>query len=376
MNGAKRATRLAIFIGGFGLACWAPMVPFAAQRLQADSATLGSILLCLGLGALIGMFAAGAGVARKGLRVTVVAGALGVVVALPMLALTMAHAYLLAASLLLLGAACGVVDVAANIHGIEVQDAAGVPLMSGFHGLYSIGGLVGTAGMTLAIGMGVSITTAAFVASAVMLAAIVAAASGFLPTRKAAEATGFVMPRGIVVVIGLLLFTIFLVEGAVLDWGAILLSDFKGVDVSRAGIGYTVFSLATTVSRLSGDWLVARLGSRALLLHGVVMAGGGLAVAALVASPAVALLGIAVAGLAAGNVAPILVTAAGRQKVMPASDAVAATSMVAYLGVLLGPALIGYASHFIGLPATLLALGVLTAASVVAVPAVVARTGP
>lgn len=374
IRSAKISTRLAFFIGGFGIACWAPMVPYAAQRLQADSAVLGSILLCLGLGALIGMPAAGGIVAKKGPRVSVITGAIGLIVALPLLA-TMTSPYLLALSLALLGASVGAVDVAANVHGTEVQNAAKTPLMSGFHGLYSIGGLVGATGMTLAIGAGLSVAMAALIASAVILVALVCAVSGFLTLHKAADHPVFVVPKGVVVVIGILLFTIFLAEGAVLDWGAILLTKHKGVDVSRSGIGYTVFALALTIARLFGDWFVSRAGAKAVLFIGIAVTGIGLAVAAIAQPFFLVLAGIGLAGLAAGNVVPILLTAAGRQKVMPAANAIAATSTLGYLGILMGPALIGYISHFIGLPETLLALGALTVLTVIAIPSVMARTG-
>jgi MFS family permease len=61
------------------------------------------------------------------------------------------------------------------------------------------------------------------------------------------------------------------------------------------------------------------------------------------------LLGLFVAGLAVGNVVPALFTLVGRQQMMPVQPAVAAVSICGYLGVLLGPALIGYVAHWTGL---------------------------
>lgn len=87
LTDAKLATRLAFFIAGFGLACWAPLVPFAQSRMQAEPALLGAVLLCLGLGALIGMPAAGGISAKAGSRMVIIMGAVGIVVALPLLAL-------------------------------------------------------------------------------------------------------------------------------------------------------------------------------------------------------------------------------------------------------------------------------------------------
>ncbi|WP_187394384.1 MFS transporter [Citrobacter freundii complex sp. CFNIH2] len=366
---AKHSTRLSFFIGGFGIACWAPMVPFAQERLQADSSQLGSILLCLGLGALVGMPVAGGVVARKGPRISVISGAAGLCIALPLLA-TMTNPWLLAMSLLLLGASVGAVDVAANIHGTEVQNAASTPLMSGFHGLYSIGGLAGASGMTLAIAAGLHVASAAMLASGVIILAVLMAAPGFMKVRAQSGHSAFVLPRGVVIVMGLLLFTIFLAEGAVLDWGAILLTQVKHIEVSRSGIGYTVFAFSLTISRFFGDWLVSRAGARIVLFSGIFLTGIGLAVAVIATPILIVLGGIGVAGLAAGNVVPIILTAAGRQHVMSASAAIAATSTMGYLGILMGPALIGYISHFTGLQICLILVSMFTLSTAMAVPAI------
>lgn len=370
LNRAKVTTRLSFFMGGFSIACWAPMVPFAAQRLHADSVTLGTILLSLGLGALFGMPIAGNLVAKKGAKLAITIGGVGLMIALPLLAI-ITNPILLALSLAVLGASIGIIDVAANIHGTAVQHMAKTSLMSGFHGFYSIGGLVGAMGMTLSIGMGLTVIMASLIASLTILILTLYSLSGFLTLPKGNDQPAFAFPKGIVWVIGLLLFTIFLAEGAVLDWGAILLSTFKGVEVSLSGIGYTIFALTLTISRFLGDFLVTRFGSKNVLLLGMLLTGGGLIIATLAKSLTMVLVGIGLAGLAAGNVVPILFTAAGQQKIMPVANAIAAASTLGYLGILIGPAFIGYVSHFLSLPNTLLLLGILTMATIIAIPYVI-----
>lgn len=368
LRGGKRATRLAFFIAGFAIACWAPLVPFAQARMRADAAELGTILLCLGLGAVIGMPAAGALSARIGSRFVIMAGAAGLVIVLPLLAL-LSDPVLLGAGLLLFGAAIGAIDVAANIHGAQVQEAAGVPLMSGFHGLYSIGGLAGAGGMTALIAWGVGVLPAAGIAAALVLLCILRAAPGFFATRSAEGGPLFILPRGVVLVIGLLSLILFLAEGAMLDWVALLLTQAKRVDVSVSGVGYTLFALAMTVSRLLGDRIVAGLGERRALVAGMAMTGVGIAVIALAGPVPIVLGGIVLAGLAAGNVVPVLFTLAGRQTTMPPAHAIAAASMLGYLGVLMGPALIGYAAYFIGLAGAFVALAALVLLALAAIPA-------
>lgn len=372
LRAPKRATQLSLFIAGFALSSWAPLVPFAQQRLGADAATLGSVLLCLGLGAVIGMPGAGALVGRVGCKALIVTAGLLLAAVLPLMAIA-STAFTLGLCLLIFGAATGAIDVAANVHGTEVQRIAGQPLMSGFHGLYSIGGLVGAAAMTAIIAAGASAAAATIAAGLVIALCVLLAAPGFLTLPQAKKAPLLIVPRGIVVGIGLLAMVIFLAEGAMLDWSALLLSREKGVDQRFAGAGYSVFACAMTLIRFVGDRFVARVGERVVLIAGFLITAGGLALAAWSSNLAVVYPAIAFAGLAAGNVVPILFSLAGRQTAMPPSQAIAAASMLGYLGVLLGPAVLGYAAHAVGLVDAFLWLAGLVAVSAVAIRLVVRR---
>jgi len=372
LRAPKRATQLSLFIAGFALSSWAPLVPFAQQRLGADAATLGSVLLCLGLGAVIGMPGAGGLGGGGGWEGAVGAAGLLLAAVLPLMAIA-STAFTLGLCLLIFGAATGAIDVAANVHGTEVQRIARQPLMSGFHGLYSIGGLVGAAAMTAIIAAGATAAAATIAASLVIALCVLLAAPGFLTLPQAKKAPLLIVPRGIVVGIGLLAMVIFLAEGAMLDWGALLLSREKGVDQRFAGAGYSVFACAMTLIRFVGDRFVARVGERVVLIAGFLITAGGLALAAWSSNLAVVYPAIAFAGLAAGNVVPILFSLAGRQTAMPPSQAIAAASMLGYLGVLLGPAVLGYAAHAVGLVDAFLWLAGLVAVSAVAIRLVVRR---
>lgn len=348
IKNGKLSTRLAFFVAGFGLSCWAPLVPFAKQQINADAAEFGSILLCLGLGALLGMPLSGALSARIGSRTVMIAGALGMAVALPLLAVS-GTATALGLSLILLGLSLGAIDVAANIHGLMVQEEAGEPLMSGFHGLYSVGGLVGVAAITAAFGYGVSAVVATLVASAVILLSIIVAAPRFFKEKAQGEHSSFVMPKGIVVMIGVLAMITFLVEGAVLDWGALLLTQVKSVDVRIAGSGYTVFALAMAVARFLGDRIVNSIGNKGSLIGGAILTTIGIGIAILPVPLLAVFAGLALAGFGVANIVPILFSLAGRQTVMSASHAVSAAATLGYVGILVGPAIMGYVAHGIGL---------------------------
>ena len=139
------ATRLGFFVAGFVMAAWAPLVPYAKDNVAADDRVLGNVLLCLGIGSLIAMPLTGALAARFGARLMVFLGGLTIILALPFLAVT-TSAVTLGLALLIFGAGMGTLDVAINIHAVEVERGSDRPLMSGFHALFSVGGAVGAGG--------------------------------------------------------------------------------------------------------------------------------------------------------------------------------------------------------------------------------------
>lgn len=357
---AGLATRLAFFIAGFGLACWAPMVPFAKTRLGASPAELGTILLFLGLGSVLGMPATGALTSRLGSKVAMVSGSLGVLLVLPVMAFA-SSGQALAAALLVFGLSLGTLDVAANIHGSKVQERAGKPLMSAFHGFYSIGGLAGAAVMTAALSTGLGIRASAVLASLIILLCLLVAAPRFLATQPS-TARGrptLRMPHGIVLLLGGMTLLTFLVEGAVLDWGAILLTEYRHVPVGNAGAGFVAFSLTMTVARLVGDRFVSVFGSYKTLVGGALLTGVGVGLAAWAEGLPALLLGFGMAGFGAANIVPVLFSLAAAQKLMPTGYAIATASTLGYLGIFLGPGLIGHVAAFTGLPAAFGALAVL-----------------
>ena len=145
-----------------------------------------------------------------------------------------------------------------------------------------------------------------------------------------------------VVFIGMVAFVYFLVEGAVMDWSGVFLTSVKQFDMSMAGVGFTVFSAAMLIMRLAGDWTVNRLGAPVVTIGGGLLACAGFVL--LMWAPAAWLLyaGFFIIGIGSANIVPVFYSLMGRQKVMPLNQAVSAASTMGYLGILMGPALIGF----------------------------------
>jgi len=355
----RLATRVSFFAAGFAMACWAPLVPYAKANVGVDEGMLGLLLLCLGAGSLVAMPLTGAISARIGARPMILAGGFGLVLTLPLLAAA-GHPLALALVLLFFGASLGTIDVAMNIHAVEVDRDSPKPLLSGFHALFSIGGFAGAGGMTLLLSLGLAPVASAVIASALTLAAMIVAWPRLL-RRPGGEPTPLALPRGIVLVISLLACIMFLVEGAMLDWSALFVVVRGLLEPAQGGLGYMLFAIAMTIGRLTGDRVVAAFGNTRVLVGGGLVAIAGFALLLTAPWPPLALASFALIGFGAANIVPVLFSLAGRQKVMPAGLAVAAMTTIGYAGILAGPAAVGFVADALDLPAAFWMLAALTA---------------
>jgi predicted MFS family arabinose efflux permease len=347
---ARLATRLAFLVAGFGVACWAPLVPFAKLRLGVDDAVLGMLLLCVGLGSVTAMVVTGALSARFGSKPIIVVGGVGLAVFLPLL-VVVGTPLTLGIALLAFGASLGSLDVAMNIHGVEVERAEARPLMSGFHALFSVGGFIGSTLMTFLLSAHAGLRTSTLLCAALMLGAIAIARPRLMATARTSDGPLFAAPRGIVLLLAALTAITFLVEGALLDWSALLITREGLVVAAQGGLGYMLFSVAMTVGRLGGDAVTARIGDRSVMFWGGVLATAGFIVLLTAPVAALAMLGFVLIGLGASNVVPVLFRRAGSQRAMPSTLAVAAITTTGYAGNLAGPAAVGFVANKVGLPA-------------------------
>jgi len=352
-------TRTIFLINGLGMSAWAPLVPFARDRLQLSGASLGALLLCLGIGSLAAMPVTGTLVARFGCRRVMCFSTLLVLVMMPLLATADSH-LLMAAALMLFGAGLGMLDVAMNYQAVQVEQAAGQPMMSGFHGFFSLGGILGAGTVSLLLSQSFSPLAATLVVMAVMLLLLLWRIPVLMNERlHQPDQPWLVIPRGWVAFLGLLCFILFLAEGAVLDWGALLLLQNPAMSTAYAGLGYATFSVAMTLGRFSGHKIIQRFGRYPVMITGALTAAAGMTLAVWLPWPEIALLAFLLVGFGLSNTVPMLFNAAGNQQDMPANLAISAMTTLGYAGILSGPALIGFISQWISLSGAFLVIALL-----------------
>ena len=351
------ATRIVFFTVGVMIAAWAPLVPLAKARVGLDDGQLGLMLLGLGIGGLITMPLTGPMTAVWGFRRVILAMFCAGVLVLP--ALTVFDGFwAMTIALVLFGGAIGSTDVAMNLHAAEIERMAARPLMSNFHGMWSIGAFAGSAGMSVLLSFGLMPIFAATLISALSFVLTIFVAKGLLPKPATpSDEPLFVVPRGSIIVLGAICFCVYLSEHAVLDWSAVFLTSIKDMSAGNAGFGYAVFAFSMTLTRFVGDRLRARLGDVNVYVLGGLLAAIGYILIGAVGGIVGPFIGFALVGAGVANLVPIIFSAAGRARAMPSHLALTAVATVAHGGLLFGPAIVGFVSHATSLTSAFILLG-------------------
>ena len=360
---AVHAAHAFFFVGGFGTATWAPLVPLLRERLMVGDDVLGMLLLCIGVGSLLTMPLSGALAMRLGCRRVVMTAA--VLFAAILLLVSCVDTLSLAVPIVLIfGAVMGCIDVVVNIVAVLVEKGIGRRIMSGMHAFWSLGGFVGAGLYGVWVGLlGLTPFQSTAIAAGLILLLTAVFGRPLIPYGGGGGAL-LALPRGIIVFVGMTAFIAFLSEGAVMDWGGVYLTTVRGMDLALAGTGYSVFSAAMLTMRFLGDRVVQRIGALPVAVGGALLAFGGILLVMFAPADVLLYVGFFAIGIGSANIVPVFFSLMGRQNVMPVSAAVSAVSTMGYLGILAGPAAIGFVSSLTTLQtafAMLAALSILQA---------------
>ena len=360
----ERAATWAMFLAlGVEVGAWAAALPALKAGLDLSDRDLSLALLAISVGAVLSGTAAGLAVPRFGTGRGTAAGAVAVILAygLPALAGSLPQ---LVACAFAMGLAGGVLEIAVNGHASDVERRWGGPLMSSFHGAFSLGGLfgAGVGGLLAPLGVAGQLCLPLAGGGLLVLLAIPALGPGARTVRLGGGRLAW-PERALLGLCAVVLFC-FMIEGAMADWSAVYLATVTGAAAGPAAAGYAAFSVAMTLGRTFGDGAVRRLGPRRIVLWGGALAFAGLGLAVAVPSTGPATLGFALVGVGAANIVPVVFSAAARFGSSP-SAGVAVVTTVGYAGFLGGPPLIGAVATAAGLRvglAVLLLAAVLVAA--------------
>ena len=372
--GARIAVSVVFFCNGAGFASWVSRIPTVRHALQLSDGELGAAFFAIAAGAMFAFPLAGRGTRMLGARDVTLAMAALFFFTLPQPLFVGLFASLLIV-LFVFGAANGAMDVSMNALAVEAETAYGKPIMSSFHGLWSVGGLTGAALGSVAANADIAATTHLLIVAAV-LGIAVAAVIPWLPRRETvavppvvgASKRRFGLPDRGLIGLGCIVFCSFLIEGAMADWSAVFLHDTLGTTTSRAALGYAAFSLTMTLMRLVGDHLLSRWGAVPLLRWFNLAGAAALLLALAFAHAGATMLAFAICGLGVATVVPTVFSAAARREGQHAGRGIATMASFGYTGFLIGPPLIGWLAEATDLRWALGVLPLLLAAIVLLLP--------
>ena len=339
---------------GVIMGSWAGRIPALAAGVHISHAPLSMVLLCGGLGAVLSYPISSFLMGRFGARKTLMLAGLALLCVLVSIGMAPNVARLMM-SVLMLGITASVFDVAMNSAAAGREKRSGKSEMSRLHGLACAGGLVGATLGSLMASMKIAPAT-----HFLMLAGPLAVALWFAVNLMEADAAvekvekkKFALPRGPLVLLGLLGFFGSMAEGSIADWSGLFLKEHFGASDGLAPLALSSFSVMMLMSRMVGDKMKGRYGARRLVALGALTAASGLFFAVLAPNAYIALSGFAIAGVGLALVFPFVFSAAGAQG--PA--ALAAVASMAYSGSLMGPPAIGAVAHFVGMQAAIAYVG-------------------
>lgn len=333
---------------GFVVSTWISRIPAVKANLNLSNGILGLTLLGSAFGAVSSIPIAGLLIGRFGSKKVTVGSTAGFCLTLVLPGLAF-NAITLFIGLFLFGIMAAAMDVSMNAQGVEVEKRLGFPTMSRFHAMFSIGGMVGAGIGGLVASRQVQPFPHFGIGGGIYLLIAIAVAPLLLETHEGPRKEEHRLPLNriprVLFALSAIGFCILLSEGAIADWTAVYLRQILQAGPGMAAAGYAVFSAAMAIFRLLGDLITARLGPLRTVRAGSLIAAGGLVWALAVNSPSWSLPGFAAAGAGLSVIIPLVFGAGGRVASVSPGAGIATVTGIGYIGFIVGPPTIGFASQ-------------------------------
>ena len=355
------------FMGVVSMA-WVARIPEIRDANGLNNGQLGLILLSSTIGAVIGAQLAGRLIHTFGTKPIIN----GAVFIMPVGLIVMVFSnspITLIVGLFVMGLGYSSMDIASNTQAVVIEKLLGKRVMSSFHALWSCGAFATTI-LGGAIAKHVSPRDNLVGVGIACLILFIPSTMHLLPPKLDDHSGGEeetqvkipffgkdVLPlwgMGIGLLGGLI------AEGAVSDWGAILLRDDMGYEVGVNASAFATFSLAMITARFMGDRALDRFGPRKTVLYGGYLGGFGLGLGITIGVPLsdshpllaliVVNIGFACAGLGIGPMFPAYILAASQIPGIASSVAIARVGVIGLAGYFIGPSVTGAFAQLTSLP--------------------------
>ncbi|MFL6415009.1 MAG: MFS transporter [Bryobacteraceae bacterium] len=339
-------------VHGLVVSTWISRIPAIQTKLQLSNAVLGLTLLSSAIGAVVTIPGVGYLISRFGSRRVCTLSSIAFCVAVVLMGFAV-DAVTLAAALFVFGALAAAMDVSMNAQGVEVEKGLGRPTMSRFHGMFSLGAMAGAAvGGTVAasgINLPLHFGFSAFANTLVVLLVAPLLMSDIPHSTEREHRLPFRKIPRVLLALSAIGFCILLAEGAMADWTAVYLKQVLRAGPGIAAAGYSVFSGAMAAFRFLGDFITERLGPLRTVRTGCLVAATGLLYALAATSPEWSMPGFAAAGAGLSVIIPLVFGSGGRVRSVSPGPGIATVTGIGYVGFIVGPPSIGFASQIVTL---------------------------
>ena len=332
------------FFMGLCFASWAARIPEIKSKFQLSEGQLGTLLLCLPIGSMVGLPIAGWSVHHYGSRIVILICSFAYALTLPLIGLA-PNLWVIVPVLMIFGMLGNIMNISLNTQALGFEDQLGKSILASFHGVWSMAGFTGAglgAGMIL-----LQFSPAAHYGVVALLSLVIILISQkyvLNDKRKEDGSGGLVLkkPDPLLLRVGVISFLGMMAEGCMFDWSGVYFKKIVEAEPELVSLGYVCFMGAMAFGRFVTDKAINRYGKIPVLQISGILIFLGLLLAVLFPSLYTAALGFLLVGFGVASIVPVSYGIAGRSKLYSPSVALAMVSTLSFFGFLVGPPLIGF----------------------------------
>jgi MFS family permease len=358
------ASRIAVsaffFLHGLCFSSWASRIPNIQQYFHLSDAALGSVLFAMPIGSFTSLLFCGWLITKNGSHNMVLIAA--TIYCCMLAGIGYASTVVqLVVCMFFFGAFGNLMNVAFNTQAIAVEKLYPKPIMSSFHGIWSLAALAGASLGGWLMGRGVAVFHHFLSIALTGLCTTIICSRWLMPhdTSQEQKKIFFTMPEKSILNLGMIAFCSMMCQGAMFDWSGVYFKKVLSLDPAWIGTGYTAYMISMTASRFFADWAVHRAGLKKILVWSGVLTAFGLLLAVCFPFFGSSLIGFMIVGIGVSAVVPLLYSAVGKSKTVSPATAIASLSTLGFIGLLIGPPLVGYIAGAAGLRISFLVLALI-----------------
>ena len=339
------------FFMGLCFSTWAARIPDIQAKFQLSEGQLGTILLCLPLGSMLGLPIAGWSVHNFGSRIVILFGSFAYALTLPLIGLASAT-WMIVPVLVVFGMLGNIMNISLNTQALGLEDQMGKSILASFHGLWSMAGFTGA-------GLGAGLIFLKFspaghfaVVTCISILIVLFSQKFIIKDKRDSEDGGGLVlkrPDDLLLRIGLIAFLGMMIEGCMFDWSGVYFKKIIAVSPEYVSLGYVCFMGAMASGRFITDKAANRFGRIPVLQVSGLSIFIGLVLSVVFPTMYIAAFGFLLVGFGVASIVPLSYGIAGRSKLYSPSVALALVSTISFFGFLLGPPLIGFVADLFDL---------------------------